>query len=132
MITSKAFFPVLITDQVAECKEFFVSLFGFQSVFDSDWYLHLVHANGAQLGFLVPGHPSQPSFLQSAFAGSGLVFAFEVESVDEAFDALQNSSADIVFQPKTEEWGQRHFMIAGPGGVTIDVVQNVDPSLNAT
>ena len=132
MITPKAYFPVLVTGQIRDCKTFFVSLFGFEPVFDSNWYIHLVHANGAQLGFLVPDHPSQPSILQSRFSGSGLAYSFEVENVDDAFSELQNSDAEVVFHPKTEEWGQRHFMVAGPAGVIVDVVQNVDPSLNAT
>ena len=132
MISPKAYFPVLITDQIKECQAFFVSLFGFQPAFDSDWYIHLVHANGPQLGFLVPDHPSQPPILRSGFSGSGLVYSFEVENVDDAFRDFENSEAEIALHPKTEEWGQRHFLIAGPAGIFVDVIQNIDASLDAT
>lgn len=131
MITPKAFFPVLVTEQLDDCKQFFVSFFGFETVFDTDWYIHLVHASGAQLGFLVPNHPSQPPELHPQFSGSGMVYSFEVENVDDAFDQLLNRDIRIVLKPKTEEWGQRHFPIAGPSGIFVDVVQNVDPSLDA-
>ena len=132
MISPKAYFPVLITEQIEDCKAFFVTLFGFQLVFDSDWYIHLVHTSGAQLGFLIPNHPSQPPGLLSGFSGSGLVYSFEVENADDAFKDLKNSDVEIVSNPKTEEWGQRHFMIAGPAGIIVDIIQNVDPALNAT
>lgn len=132
MIAPKAYFPVLVTDKIDDCKRFFVSLFGFEPVFDTDWYVHLVHGNGSQLGFLVPDHPSQPALLQSQFSGSGMIYSFEVDDVDDAFDQLQDRDLEIVLKPKTEDWGQRHFLIAGPGGLIVDVVQNMDPSLDAT
>jgi catechol 2,3-dioxygenase-like lactoylglutathione lyase family enzyme len=132
MITPKAFFPVLVTDQLDGCKQFFVSLFGFEPVFETDWYVHLVHRNGAQLGFLIPDHPSQPSVLKSRFAGSGMIYSFEVDNVDHAYAELQKQDTQIVLEPKTEEWGQRHFLIAGPSGIVVDVIENTDPSLNAT
>jgi len=85
MITPKGFFPVLVTDQLQGCKQFFVSLLGFGPVFDKDWYIHLVHRSGAQLGFLIPDHPSQPPAVQSRFVGSGMIYSFEVNNVDDAF-----------------------------------------------
>jgi uncharacterized glyoxalase superfamily protein PhnB len=60
------------------------------------------------------------------------VFSFEVENVDEAFNNIRGQNVDIILQPKTEEWGQRHFMIACPGGVTVDIIENVDSTLDAT
>lgn len=132
MITPKAFFPVLVTDQLDGCKQFFVSIFGFEPVFETDWYVHLVHRNGAQLGFLIPDHPSQPSVLRSRFADSGMIYSFEVDSVDNAYAELKKEDTQILLDPKTEEWGQRHFLIAGPSGIVVDVIENVDPSLNIT
>ena len=116
MIHPKAFFPVVVTDRIEDCRNFFVSLFQFQPVFDAEWYVHLVHESGAQIGFLVENHPSQPSVLQSGFSGSGLVFSFEVDSADDAFQALEGQGVQVVFDLKTEDWGQRHFMVAGPAG----------------
>ncbi|BAM02941.1 VOC family protein [Phycisphaera mikurensis] len=131
MIKPKAFFPLVVTDELAACRHFFVSKFGFQPAFDEDWYLHLVHEGGAQLGFLVPDHPSQPSALHPRFAREGLVFSFEVENVDRAFEELGPPDADVVLPPKTEPWGQRHFLLAGPAGIVVDVIQNLDPALDA-
>ena len=131
MINPKAYFPVLVTNDIAESKEFFTKLFGFEPVFDADWYVHLVHESGAQLGFLVPNHPSQPPAVQKPFQGGGLIYSFEVENVDEAYEKMKDS-AEILLEPKTEEWGQRHFLVSAPSGLIVDVIKNEDPSLDAT
>ncbi len=131
MINPKAYFPVLVTDEIVEAKEFFINLFGFEAVFDEDWYVHLVHKNGAQLGFLVPDHPSQPAAAQQAFQPGGLIYSFEVENVDEAYEKIKDS-AKVILEIKTEEWGQRHFLVSAPSGLIIDVIKNEDSSLDAT
>jgi len=59
-----------------------------------------------------------------------MIYSFEVDNVDDAYGELQKHDIQIVLEPKTEEWGQRHFLIAGPSGIIVDVIQNVDPSLN--
>jgi len=131
MIKAKAFFPVLIVDDIAECKNFFIEAFGFEVAFDTDWYVHLVQGGTAQLGFLVPNHPSQPEAAQRAFNPQGLIYSFEVENVDSAFESVRDH-AEIIAPPKTEEWGQRHFLVSAPDGLLVDFIQNLDSSLDAT
>ena len=29
---------------------------------------------------------------------------------------------------RDEDFGQRHFILDGPGGILVDVIQNIDPS----
>jgi uncharacterized glyoxalase superfamily protein PhnB len=38
------------------------------------------------------------------------------------------SGVQVTFDIRNEEWGQRHFMVTDPGGMTIDVVQAVEAS----
>jgi uncharacterized glyoxalase superfamily protein PhnB len=99
--------------------------------FDVDWYVHLVLGGVAQLRFLVPNHPSQAVAAQRAFNAQGLIYSFEVENADSAFES-DRGHAEIIASPKTEEWGQRHFLVSAPGGLLVDVIQNVDSSLDAT
>ena len=61
-----------------------------------------------------------------------MIYSFEVDSVDNAYAELKKEDTQILLDPKTEEWGQRHFLIAGPSGIVVDVIENVDPSLNIT
>ena len=101
MITQKAFYPGLITGQLDGCKQFIVSLFAFEPVFEMDWYVHLVHRSGAQLGFLIPDNPTQPSVLRSKNAGSGMIYSFEVDYVDNAYAELQKQGTKSVLELKT-------------------------------
>lgn len=127
-ISAARFFPVLTTDRITECVDFYHRHFGFDVVFEADWYVHLLSETGLQLGFLKPNHSSQPEFLHGAYRGEGVVYSFDVEDVDQEFRKLRDSDVEILYQVTTETWGQRHFMIRDPGGMIIDIVQSVPPA----
>lgn len=121
----KKIYPLLITDKLAECAGFYVAYFGFEKVFAEDWYIHLVHPSGAELAFMVPGATNQPSELHPAFGGQGLVYSFEVENAGQEYERLKKTGVPIVFELKTEEWGQKHFIVRDPAGTYIDVVEQL-------
>ena len=128
MIEPSAMFPVLVSENLAELKNFYTTHFGFQAVFyDAEFYLHLLHpGSGAQLGFLVPDHPSQPESLHPAAASDGMVISFEVADAGAAFAAAGEMRLPVVMDLKQESWGQTHFMVRDPGGFVIDVVEHVE------
>lgn len=121
------FFPVLTTPKLTECRDFYTRHFGFTVVFAADWYVHLAAETGIQLGFLQPNHPTQPGFLHAAYGGNGLIYTFEVDNVDQEYEKLKKSDI-LLLHVRTEEWGQRHFMIKDPGGMIIDIVQHAQPT----
>lgn len=127
-VNPKGFFPVLATEKLAACRDFYIQHFGFKVVFEADWYIHLASEKGIQLGFLQPGHASQPEFLHPAYPGKGMIYSFEVDNVDEEYEKLKKGSVQILLPVQTEEWGQRHFMIKDPGDMVIDVIQEVEPT----
>ena len=50
-----ALYPVTITTKITECKEFYCRLFGFEAVFEADWYVQLLHTHsGAEIGLMQP------------------------------------------------------------------------------
>lgn len=115
-------YPLLITDKLQECADFYCKHFGFEKVFEQDWYIQLAHQSGAELAFMVPNATNQPPELHDAFSGTGLVYSFEVNNAQKEYKRLQQK-VDIFFELTTEEWGQTHFMIKGPAGEIVDVVQ---------
>lgn len=127
-VKATGFFPVLTTANLTECRDFYVRYFGFTVVFEADGYVHPASEGGIQLGFLRPNHPTQPDFLQAAYTGSGVVYSFEVNDVDQEYEKIKKSGVPILLEVKTEEWGQRHFMIKDPGGMAIDIVQRAEPT----
>jgi len=128
-VSATEFFPVLITDRLTECRDFYVRHFGFDVVFELDWYIQLMSEKRIQLGLLKPGHTSQPEFLHRGYEGHGVVYSFEVDDVDRGYEKLKSDGVEIIFDVRTEPWGQRHFMIMDPGSMVVDVVQLVEPAV---
>lgn len=122
----KKIYPLLITDKLHECAEFYVSNFGFSKVFEQDWYVHMVHEkSGAELAFMVTGATSQPKELHAGFTGEGMVYGFETDDAAAEFERLSKAGVPMVVELKDEEWGQRHFIVRDPAGVYVDVVQQL-------
>ena len=67
MIEIEAMFPVMVTTDLEAVKQYYELVFGFKAVFfQPDFYLHLLAPDsGVQLGFLMPGHESQPRVFAS-------------------------------------------------------------------
>ncbi len=130
MLDIQAMFPVMVVSDLSAIKAFYESVFGFSAVFfQADFYLHLVHPNtGIQLGFLVPEHASQPSFLHSVMQPEGYVLSFEVADAKALFEQAQQLELKLAMPLKQEAWGQLHFMIEDPAGIKIDIVEHQQQS----
>ena len=120
----KAMYPITITATLNECKEFYVDTFGFSVVFEADWYIQLLHKpSGVELAFMKPDLDNQPAQLHAEFDGKGIVYSFEVDDAKSEYERVQKTSAEIYHPLTTEEWGQTHFMVTDPAGVTVDIVE---------
>ncbi len=128
MITPNSSFPVFIVADLDTAKSFYTGHFDFQLAFANEWYLHLVSSNGVQLGFLLPDQPSQPEIFHQAHNGGGVIFTMEVDDADAAYTEARQANLDIVLDIRSEDWGQRHFIVLDPNGVHLDIVQAIQPS----
>lgn len=130
MIEIEAMFPVMVTPNLEAVKQYYETVFGFNTVFyDPNFYLHLVSPDaGTQLGFLVHNHSSQPEFLQAMMSASGYVISLEVKDATMAYEEAKNLKLNIVMEIKEEVWGQIHFMLQDPAGFRIDIVQQLEVS----
>jgi len=128
MIEIEAMFPVMVAPNLEAIKQFYETVFGFNAVFyEADFYLHLVSPNtGAQLGFLVPNHSSQPEFLHGVMSANGYVISLDVKDAARAFKQAQDLNLDIVMSLKEEVWGQVHFILKDPAGFRVDIVQQLE------
>ncbi len=121
----KGLFPITITAKLVECKEFYTKLFNFDVVFEADWYIHMRHESGIELAVMQPDLSNQPKFLHGAYAGEGVVYSFEVDDAKSEYERLKALGAPIIYELTDEEWGQRHFILIDPAGVSIDLVQQL-------
>ncbi|MCE7065824.1 VOC family protein [Dyadobacter sp. CY326] len=114
----------IITSKLAETKAFNTKMLGFGVTFENEFYL-LLHTPGkeSEISFLLPEHPSQQPLFHKQFQGQGMYLTIEVDNVDQVYKDLKSKGADIKIALRDEPWGDRHFAIADPNGIGIDIVK---------
>jgi catechol 2,3-dioxygenase-like lactoylglutathione lyase family enzyme len=123
-----SYYPVIMTRDVAGTSAFYQRHLGFEPAFAIDWYTHLVMGGdeGVNLAIIEAGHESIP---EAARAGvQGLILNFEVDDVDAEYARLKAEGLEMLQEPRSEPFGQRHFIARDPNGVLIDVITLIDPS----
>ncbi|MCD7059087.1 VOC family protein [Pelagibacterium xiamenense] len=123
-----SYYPVIMTDRVAETAAFYRAHFGFDAAFDGGWYVHLQSQSdpAVNLAVLEGGHETIPASGRGKV--SGLLLNFEVEDVDAEYERLTAAGLPILLSLRDEDFGQRHFITADPNGVLIDVIKPIPPS----
>lgn len=124
-----SFYPVICTQRIAETAEFYTGLFGFETTFASDWYVSLRRPDPPhyELALLDHSHETLPEPYRAPV--QGLLLNFEVADADAEYDRLVTRAGLPVALPlRSEEFGQRHFIVADPNGVLIDVITPTAPS----
>ncbi|BDZ55569.1 hypothetical protein DSM26151_22970 [Agromyces marinus] len=124
MLTSS--YPVLCTDDVTASARFYVEHFGFESTFDSDWYISLKHpATGTELALLAADHASIPS--GNGVPARGVLVNLEFDDVDALASRLAAAGVPVVQELRSEPFGQRHVIVRDPGGVLVDCITEIEP-----
>ncbi|MEY8868013.1 VOC family protein [Meridianimaribacter flavus] len=119
----------IITEKLAETKEFYSKVLDFGITFENEFYL-LMHTPNrqAELSFLLPNHPTQKPIFQTPFAGKGMYLTIEVNDVDEVYKKMNELGVKIEIDIRNEPWGDRHFAIIDPNGIGIDIVTYTKPN----
>ena len=122
------YYPVIMTRDVAGTAAFYRAHFRFEPAFEADWYVHLQSTEDPRvnLGIVEGGHPSVPEAYRGA--AGGLLINFEVEDVDAEYARVESAGLPIALTLRDEPFGQRHFMVADPNGVLVDVITPIPPS----
>ncbi len=125
MLTS--FYPVLCTDRVAESRDFYVRLLGFAVTFEVDWYVSLRRDPAHELALVDHRHPTVPAGHRAPVRG--LLLNLEVTDVDAEWERLVvREGLRPELGLRDEPFGQRHFIVADPNGVLIDVITEIPPA----
>jgi len=121
----KSFYPVLMAEDVAASARFYTQHMGFREVFRSDWYVSLAHAENPayELAILQRTHETIPDGFRER--ASGLLLNFEVSDAQAEYERLREAGLRIVQPLRDEAFGQRHFIGVDPGGVLIDVIEEI-------
>jgi len=120
-----SYYPVIMSEAVAETARFYVAHFGFEALFEADWYVHLQSRSDPRvtLAVLDSVHATIPE--PGRGRTGGVILNFEVEDVDAEYARLREAGLPILQELRDEWFGQRHFITADPGGVLIDVIKPI-------
>ncbi|MEI5677801.1 MULTISPECIES: VOC family protein [unclassified Mesorhizobium] len=124
-----SYYPVIMTDDVAGTASFYTQHLRFAPLFESDWYVHLQSSEDKRvnLGIVEADHETIPEPARGKSA-AGLLVNFEVKDPDAIYARILAAGLPILRTLRDEPFGQRHFIIADPNGVLIDVIKPIPPS----
>lgn len=125
-ITGIGCYPIISAGNLAASKDFYQRLAGLVPVWENDWFVLLQAPNRpeVQLAFIRPDHESIPAAFRSQ-RPAGVVVTIEVPDAAQAFEHATRHGFAMVQQLRDEAFGQRHFMVADPDGLAVDVVQQI-------
>lgn len=103
-------------EQLHTSRDFY-GLLGFEEVMNMGWVTTLASPSNptAQISFFTeePTAPLVPEL------------SVEVEDVDAVYAQLSASGAEIVREPRDEEWGVRRFFVRDPNGRVVNVLTHL-------
>lgn len=112
------------TEKLQESKEFYLRHFGFQLVFENDWYVELVTpARDAGISFTLPQREAG-----EFFNGRGVILSFEVEDADAEYARLKAAGLSIAQALEDKPWGERSFAVNDPNGLHIYIYAPCKPT----
>ncbi|WP_432503036.1 VOC family protein [Kineococcus arenarius] len=118
-------YPVLLSSDVAAAADFWRARFGFETTFDAGWYVSLRRQQW-ELGIVAADHESVPATHRRPTGA--LLVNLEVDDVDEQYRRLVlDGPLTAVLDLRSEPFGQRHFILAAPDGVLVDVITPIEP-----
>ncbi len=120
----KRFDATISTSKLRESKEFYMKHFGFQLVYERDWYIELIAADAPAVGvsFTLPQREA------CEFFKKGLILSFEVDDVDAEYRRLKAEGLEIVQDLVDKPWGERSFVVDDPNGAHIYIYKSIPPT----
>lgn len=122
-------YPVVVTDRLRECRDFYGRWFGFEVGFEADWFV-LLSGGGERpttLAFMHTSHPSSPPS-PAEYRGEGAFITFQVADAEGEYRRLAEAGLECSLPLTDEPWGQRRFGVIDPAGMWVDVVEQIEPA----
>jgi catechol 2,3-dioxygenase-like lactoylglutathione lyase family enzyme len=106
--------PNLRSDRLAETRDFFVELLGFEAVMDLGWVVTVGSPTNpaAQVTIIGNEDPAAPGI------------SVEVDDVDAVHARAMERGLEIAYPLRDEDWGVRRFMLREPSGTVVNVLSH--------
>jgi catechol 2,3-dioxygenase-like lactoylglutathione lyase family enzyme len=123
----QAFYPIVVTDHLVACRNFYRRWFDLEIVFEARWFVLLGDGTGLHIAFMSPDHPSAPPGPE-VYSGKGMCFEFQVVDAAAEYRRFMDGGAPVELPLTEEPFGQRRFGLFDPADVWIDVVEQIEPA----
>jgi uncharacterized glyoxalase superfamily protein PhnB len=123
-----ATYPIVVTDKLHECRDFYARWFELKVIFEASWIVVLSSDGEAPtVAFMHPEHPSTPPD-PAPFKGDGTFLTLQVEDAAAEYERVREAGLSCALELKDEPWGQRRFAAVDPAGMWVDVVEQTEPA----
>ncbi|MDJ0613585.1 MAG: VOC family protein [Rhizobiaceae bacterium] len=125
---TQQYYPLIQVEDVTLTAGFYKEHFGFQAMFESDWYVHLQSKAdpGVNLAVLRYDHETIP--VEAQGPSHGVILTFEVADAAWEHDRLVEANVPVVQDLRDEPHGQRHAIYRDPNGILVDIVTPIQPT----
>ena len=107
------------TEKMAESKKFYCDHFGFELVFEDEWFIELSSPIlSVAISFVRPQREAG-----EIFSGHGLVICFRVDDVESEYQRLKEAGLEFQQGLQNKTWGERSCVIHDPNGIHIYLYQ---------
>jgi len=121
----RSIYPVLQVAEPESAGDYFVENFAFERTFSADWYVSLRHGVH-ELAFLHHAHPTIPEGFRRTV--TGILVNIEVDDATVEYERLVRAGLTVLLELRDEPFGQRHFILEGPEGIAVDVIEEIPPA----
>ncbi|SEP60485.1 Uncharacterized conserved protein PhnB, glyoxalase superfamily [Devosia sp. YR412] len=121
-------YPLFQVKDVEASARFYETHFGFTRIFSSDWYVQLraTADHPFEIALIGQDHDSIPVSAQGA--SKSVILSLYVEDAAAELERLIAAGLTITQPLRDEVFGQRHFILADPDGILIDVITPIEPA----
>ena len=113
-MTASRAVPNIRSDRLAETRDFFVSLLGFEVAMDMGWIATVASPANPSVQVSIVGNddPAAPGI------------SVEVADVDAVHARAVDQGLEIAYPLRDEDWGVRRFMLREPSGTVVNVLSH--------
>jgi catechol 2,3-dioxygenase-like lactoylglutathione lyase family enzyme len=123
----KGFGAGYLVDDVAATTRFYADVIGLPVTVELDWFASVnAGAPGYEISFVQRGHESVPEGYRARDT-AGVLLGLVVEDAKAEAQRLEEAGAELVTPVVDEVYGQRHFYVAAPEGVLLDIIELIPP-----
>ena len=119
-------YPIIYTDAFKKSVAFYEDYFEFTPELELNGFVILKRADRDEvyLGLIDVRHEALPACYRQPV--QGLMLNYPVENVLKFYDYAYHEGLNLVSDPEDAPCGRKHFFIADPNGVLIDVAENIE------